>query len=701
MDGEKFERVLGMLWNPNTDELGFSTHMKNEVHDLLQSGSRPTKRQVLRCVMSLFDPLGILAPFIIHGKVLIQDLWRSGINWDDEVGDLIFTRWNEWVKMIDFIQTVRLHRCYFANATKLTYKNTELHVFVDASEVAYSCVAYFRVEYDDGTSDVTLISGKAKVAPLKPMSIPRLELIQSCLLGAQLSSLIKEKHDIAISRTILWTDSRTALSWIHSDPRNYRPFVAHRVGEILEQTTPANWRWVPSKSNPADEATKWGCGPYFTNNSNWFTGPSFLRLSERHWPSIVGKVNSTEEELRASVFLHIEYQPIISYERFSRWERLHRAIAYVFRFAYHRKVPISLSSPLQQSDLLAASHLIFKQVQLEVYPQEMATLGKGSGGVLESSSPLRKYAPFLDEEGLLRENSRIRNYESVEFGMRFPIILPTKHRVTFLVVDSYHRRYNHANFVTVVNEVRQLYTIPGLRSLVKKICRECRTCRLRNAKPVSPPMAPLPVARLADRNRPFTFTGLDYFGPLLVIVGRSRVKRWIALFTCLTTRAVHLEVVYSLSTTSCIFAVRRFVSRRGAPSEFYSDNGTNFVGASNILQDQIRQEMMNTFTNCYTKWHFNPPGAPHMGGVWERLVRSVKTALNDGYSKGKLDDEGLMTLIVEAEGIVNSRPLTYLPLDSAEYEALTPNHFLLGSSNGIKQPPVPIEQHRNLKNTWA
>ncbi|XP_055612957.1 uncharacterized protein LOC129759509 [Uranotaenia lowii] len=699
-NGAKLERVLGMLWNPSTDELGFSTHMSNDVRDLLQSGNRPTKRQILRCVMSLFDPLGLLAPFIVHGKVIIQDLWRSGISWDEEVGDLIHSRWNEWTKMIEHIDTIRISRCYFVEATKLTYSNTELHIFVDASEIAYSCVAYIRIIRADGSADLSLVSGKSKVAPLKPMSIPRLEL-QSCFLGAQLSIFIRNNHDITFSRTILWTDSRTALSWIHSDPRNYRPFVAHRVGEILERTTPANWRWVPSKSNPADEATKWGSGPYFTNNSSWFTGPNFLRLPESNWPTLVDRIKITEEELRASVFLHVEHQSIIEYDRFSRWERLYRAIAYVSRFLkYYPKHITKLSDPLEQSDLVTAVRLVIKQVQLETFPREITTLKQNPEGAINPGSSLRKYAPFLAEDGLLRENSRIRNSESAAFGTRFPIILPTKHRVTFLVVDWYHRRYKHANFETVVNEVRQLYTIPGLRSLAKKVSRGCQMCRLRNAKPVPPPMAPLPLCRLADRERPFTFTGLDYFGPLFVIVGRSRVKRWIALFTCLTTRAIHLEVVYSLSTASCIFAVRRFVARRGAPAEFYSDNGTNFVGASNILREQIRMEMKNTFTNCNTKWHFNPPGAPHMGGVWERLVRSVKMALNDGYNEGKLDDEGLMTLIVEAEGIVNSRPLTYLPLDSAEYEALTPNHFLLGSSNGIKQPPVPMGQRGNLRDSW-
>ncbi|XP_055548436.1 uncharacterized protein LOC129732012 [Wyeomyia smithii] len=201
-----------------------------------------------------------------------------------------------------------------------------------------------------------------------------------------------------------------------------------------------------------------------------------------------------------------------------------------------------------------------------------------------------------------------------------------------------------------------------------------------------PIMAPLPTARLAHHIRPFSYVGIDYFGPLSVKVKRSSVKRWIALFTCLTVRAVHLEIAYGLSTASCIACVRRFVSRRGSPVEFLSDNGTNFQGAERLLREQINAGLSETFTNAATKRTFIPPAAPHMGGAWERLVRSVKTAMEEAYSDGNLNDEGLQTLVVEAESLVNSRPLTYLPLDSEESEALTPNHFLLGCSGGVKQP---------------
>ncbi|XP_065081379.1 uncharacterized protein LOC135703953 [Ochlerotatus camptorhynchus] len=217
-------------------------------------------------------------------------------------------------------------------------------------------------------------------------------------------------------------------------------------------------------------------------------------------------------------------------------------------------------------------------------------------------------------------------------------------------------------------------------------------------------MGLLPSARLSPSVRPFTYIGVDYFGPILVKVGRSSVKRWICLITCLTIRAVHVEVAFDLSTKSCIACLRRFVCRRGAPLEIYSDNGRNFSGADRVLRDQIQrieQDAATTFTNAETKWLFIPPSAPHMGGSWERMVRSIKNTMTNLPQDPKLDDDGLQTLVVEAEAIVNSRPLTYLPLDSAEQEALTPNHFIMGSSTGVKQPAMKIaETAETIRVSW-
>ncbi|XP_053699354.1 uncharacterized protein LOC128746327 [Sabethes cyaneus] len=643
------ERVVGMLWDPLTDELSFSTRMSDEVHYLLENDKVPTKRQVLHCVMTLFDPLGLLATFLIHGKILIQDLWRAGLEWNAEVSNSQYADWRRWTKMLSYIANVRIPRCYFSEASTRTYEDTELRVFVDASLLAYSCALYLRTIDESSSPQCVLIAAKAKVAPLKPMTIPKLEL-QGCVLGVRMMNRRMEVGAIGV-----------------------KPKV----------------------------------------------GPKFLSLPEREWPSPADIVVDTVEEGRPLVLFHANWIPVIDYYRFSKWERLQRSMAFVLRFISNtRKKGEKSSGQLTQQELYAADIVVLMQVQMEAFVDEVATLRNNKTlpedqqESVERTSTIYQLMPMMDEQGLVRQNSRLAAAKHLPHSVRFPVILPRKHRYTELLAARYHRLYRHANFETVVNEIRQLFVVPRLRSVVKAVERNCQLCKVRKALPTVPPMAPLPFARLAVHDRAFSYVGVDYFGPLLVKQGRSNVKRWIALFTCLTVRAVHLEVAYSLSTSSCISCIRRFVCRRGAPREFFSDNATNFHGAERLLRKQINEGISATFTNANTKWTFIPPSAPNMGGAWERLVRSVKTAIGDAYAEEKLNDEDLQTLIVEAEGIVNTRPLTYLPLDSAESASLTPNHFLMGSSNGVKQPTVDTEPqqaasleswhhiHRQLNRFW-
>ncbi|XP_062541544.1 uncharacterized protein LOC134209563 [Armigeres subalbatus] len=524
--GERVDRVLGMLWSSSSDALSFSTRLSEEVRNLLDDGSRPTKRQVLRCVMSLFDPLGLLALFIIHGKVLIQELWRAQTEWDEAVSDDVFEQWNRWIGMIEFIATVKIPRCYFSQATIQTYKNAQLHAFVDASEIAYACAVYIRTYVENGMFNCALISGKAKVAPLKPMSIPRLEL-QGCVLGARLLKFVQDNHPVVFSKRFLWTDSTTARSWIRSDPRRYKPFVAHRVGEILEITDVSEWRWVPSKLNPADEVTKWGRGPYFSPDSQWFHGPRFLRLPEGEWPKATDSVEATNEDTRTSVMLHFVFQPILDFERFSSWKKIMRTMVYVLRFLRNIAKPKRRNlEALTQEELSDAQCAILKIVQRECYPEEMAILeSKGSSNnnqvAIDRKSSLFKLMPAMDETGLVRQRSRIIAAKEIAYDTRFPIILPSKHRAVSLLIEDYHRRYLHANNETIVNELRQRYNIPKLRQLVKNIAYKCQLCRIRKARPSYPPMATLPPARLATNVRPFSYVGVDYLVRFLrKLVGR-------------------------------------------------------------------------------------------------------------------------------------------------------------------------------------
>ncbi|XP_062714033.1 uncharacterized protein LOC134290841 [Aedes albopictus] len=665
--------------------------------------------------MSLFDPLGLVASFVIEGKVIIQEVWRSKVGWDEQIPGEILPRWQQWLEILRSLDKVKIPRCYFPGYSQEAYESLELHVFVDASESAFAAAAYFRV-VDNGTIRCCLVSAKTKVAPLQSIGIPRLEL-QAATIGTRLMKTVTENHTIPIKRRVMWSDSKTVLAWLRSDHRRYRQFVAFRITEILEDTNVADWRWVPTKLNVADEATKWGKGPNYHENCRWFNGPAFLYEDENKWPEEdSAQEEHSAEELR-NVRIHVQHtaEPVVPFQRFSKWERLVRAIAYVRRFyqnCQHKRNGSAITTGfLSCEELNAAEYLVWKLVQEEVFPAEFDVLRSnlhepsGQREAVEKSSSIYKLVPFLGEGEVIRKDSRIKASPYVSYNTKFPIIVPKQHYVTDLLVNWYHRQYGHANGETVVNEIRQKYHIPKLRVIVRKIAKCCTWCSVYRCVPQVPRMGPLPIARLTPYVRAFTFVGLDYFGPLTVRVGRASAKRWVALFTCLTTRAIHLEVATSLSTESCIQAIRRFIARRGAPQEVYSDQGTNFQGVSSELARQIRSingTLAATITNYRTQWKFNPPYAPHMGGVWERLVRSVKRALSCLLTDRNPDDETLATALAEVESLVNSRPLTYLPLESEEHEALTPNHFLLLSSSGVVQPATkPTHDAEALRSNWG
>ncbi|XP_049290599.1 uncharacterized protein LOC125767759 [Anopheles funestus] len=600
-----------------------------------------------------------------------------------------------------------------SSASKREREKIEVHVFRDASEAAYAPVAYFRLEADSKIH-VGLIGAKTKVAPLKTVSIPKLEL-KAALLGCRMLTKIKEYHSFPINQQYMWSDAGVCLSWIRStNHRRYQQFVSVRVGEILTTTDPKDWRWVPSKLNVADLATKWNDGPDLSMENPWFHGPAFLHEPKDCWPT-KRTFPDTNEEIRAS-HLHVgSTVQIIDVTRFSIWRKLHRSTAYIVRYLdnlLRKKAGKTLElEGLKQDEFQRAEQILWKIAQREAFPDETAKLSKTQGtperrhNTVSKASPIYKKWPFMDDNGIIRTRGRIGASFYATNEAKYPAILPKNNQITSLIVGWYHYNYRHANRETIVNEIRQRFDIANLRAVVEKVARNCPVCRITKATARPPPMAPLPEMRLATFVRPFTYTGLDYFGPVLVKVGRANVKRWVALFTCLTIRAIHLEVVHTLSTDSCIMAVKRFIARRGTPLEFWTDNFTCFQGASNELKAEMRQRhdaLALAFTTSHTSWKFIPAATPHMGGAWERMVRSVKTAIGTiAEANRKPDDETLETVMLEAESMINSRPLTYIPLESADEESLNPNHFLLGNSDGTRHfLSSPVEQRATLRSSW-
>ncbi|XP_067634632.1 uncharacterized protein [Eurosta solidaginis] len=575
--------------------------------------------------------LGLLARYTVGLKILIQRVWRANIGWDEELPETLYEDWLKWRQLLPLIEAVEIPRCYSRNLKFAT--DVGIHTFVDASEHAYAAVWYVRVRQGDDV-DVTLIAAKSKVAPLKPISIPRLEL-QAAVVGVRLTQKVIKIRGLEHRNTTYWSDSKTVLQWLNMDPRSFQQFVMHRVGEILES-------------------------------------------SDMH-----SEVLDTTE-LRKRVCVNYKVAPIaLNVEYFSKWRNLYRAVAtfilYIFKLK-SRRVRRIMPKEVTPDMIEIAENILFKQAQAEIYSSEINVLY--AGHALNKQSKLYQLNAYVDDKGILRIRSRLDSINE----HTDTIVLPRESYITFLIVRDYHEKNHHMAHETVINNVKGKYCIPRLRVLYNKIRKSCQRCKINNALPEPPQMSPIPAARLASFTRPFTFTGVDYFGPVLVNVGRHKEKRWGVLYTCLTLRAVHFEIAHSLDTNSCIMALRNFMARRGTPAEIFSDNGTNFKATEKLVREKLITLDFDRITAKYDriKWRFNPPGAPHMGGAWERLVRTTKNILRSICPSYSFNDESLRCALMEVEFIINSRPLTFVSLESSDDIALTPNHMLLGSADGHK-----------------
>ncbi|XP_073946598.1 uncharacterized protein [Choristoneura fumiferana] len=711
INGEnKSQRTLGMLWNPTEDSLAVDVSLKNIPDDILEFRRIPTKREVLRIAMSIYDIYGILSPVTIQGKILLRSIWKTDLIWDSKITKDLFIDFQDWINGLKQVIDLRVPRWFFslthtnANVSaKETAGELQLHVFCDASPKSYSAVAYWRLTTTSGDVCVSFIACKNRIAPTKLVSVPRLEL-QGALLAARLAKTIRDEQRFKSKQTYYWTDSTTVLYWLRNENRNYKEYIANRLGEIDELTSCFDWRYVPSQMNIADLATK-KTQYKLHNDCNWFKGPAFLYFKEDEWPTDILSTEFIKKE-NLELVLVVHQQPenlnIPEPSRFSSWIRFLRATAAVLKFIY--KLKKNRSDHLEAKTIERAECLILKYSQSQSFREEITLLKERKYLNKDHLPVLRTLSPYLDENGLMRAEGRIDAATNVGPEMKTPIILEGRNYIVRLLVKYYHEKAAHGYNEMVVNELKQKYWIIRMRPTVKAVATECLTCKINKAKPHIPRMGELPEARLAHHQRPFSYCGVDLFGPMEVTIGRRREKRYGVLFTCLTVRAVHIELVHTLTTDSLILALRRMAARRGWPQNLFSDNGTNLRGANTELNLAIQELDEVTLTseaaNRGIKWSFIPPASPHMAGAWERLIRSIKTSLKATLKERAPREEVLTTLLAEAENMANSRPLTHVSVEPGCPEGLTPNHFLLGSSSNLPQIGIFDDSDFYLKRQW-
>ncbi|XP_075157703.1 uncharacterized protein LOC142230970 [Haematobia irritans] len=688
------EKVLGLFWSPEDDTFRFILKFSHIPEAVREGKQKPTKSQVLSMVMSIFDPFGFLANVVIRSKLILQEIWNYNVDWNSTIPDELYQKWRAWYIELQNVKDFKFPRCYDKAFSDLS-ASIELHIFADASELAFAAVGYWRISHN-GNIKVVFIAGKSRCAPLKPLSIPRLEL-QAAVLGVRLKEAIISSHDVKPNRIVFWSDSKTVIKWIQSDSRIYKQFVSHRIGEILEFSEVSQWRWVPGLQNPADDATR----PQFfsgkVKESRWLHGPCFLKCNESDWPISQGDADKQicDAELRSKFILSIaESDHFIPYESRSKYRTLIRVTCWVIRAARIFKTlgkkldksTLKLPSYLTSEEIKEAEVFWCKKAQQEDFKSEYDILL--SEGTVNSKSHIYKLSPFLGEDGLIRISGRINNARCVEEPTKQPIILPKSHVITRIIVNQYHNDFRHQNQESICAAVRTKFWVPSLRQLVRSVKKSCQECKNRSAVAMPPLMGQLPVDRISPFVRPFSYTGIDYLGPYLVSIGRRNEKRWVALFTCMTTRAIHLELSRDLSTDAVILCLRNFINRRGVPVRIRSDRGTNFIGASKEEFVLSEAGLADECTKRGIEWVFNVPADPSAGGAWERMVRAVKNVLSFTLKEKCPQVDTLNSLLIEAENLVNSRPLTHLPIESVDSEPLTPNNFLLGCPNIVQTPAV-------------
>ncbi|XP_064629285.1 uncharacterized protein LOC135488574 [Lineus longissimus] len=351
------------------------------------------------------------------------------------------------------------------------------------------------------------------------------------------------------------------------------------------------------------------------------------------------------------------------------------------------------------NDLEKARLAVVKYVQKEAYGQEIAALQKT--GRVKASSQLKSLNPVIID-GVLRVGGRLSR-APLSHDAKFPMIVPRGSHLASILIYHFHAKVAHAGQEQVLAALRETFWIQKGRIAVRKIIRSCIGCRRRQAKRMHQLMADLPRMRLQAFEPPFTRTGLDCFGPLLVRKNRSTLKRWGLIFICLNVRAVHLEVLESMDTSSFINGLRCFTGRRGDPKDIWSDNGSNFKGGERELRqaraDLNQKQIEDELSQEGIRWHFQPPTAAHMSRVWERLVKSVKGTLKAILGEALVTEEVLFNAMIEAERIVNSRPLCKVSDDPQDDQALSPSHFLC--PRGILSvPPGDFDEREKYRSKW-
>ena len=702
-----YPKTLGITWNSQQDVMAVQVQLPKEYIS--------TKRGIVSDTARSFDVLGWLAPFLLKMKILFQGLWQKKVEWDQPLDEELSLEHQQWREQLSVLKTVTIPRCYFQSGI---ITSISLHGFSDASVAAYASVVYIRATYQDREPTSRLVVAKSKVAPLKSVSIPRLELCAAEMV-AELLAITSNTLNIPTENLHGWCDSTVALAWLRGSPSRYKTFVANRVASAARNLPQSAWLHVPTHDNPADCASRGISAAELRDHNLWWEGPPWLKEDPVATPPQPGteEIDSHQNtEAKATAIYSVSAVADTGWQcSFKAYSRLLHTTAYILRFFGNLRAAVKgdqlvKGQVLFPSEVRAVELLLFQNSQARTFGEEIRRVSAANPLPMKKNSALRLVHPYMSGEGLLLVGGRLEK-ANLPILQKNPVILSSRDAVTKLFFRHYHETMSHCGATLLLAHIGQEIYVPGAKRLAREVCQGCLLCKRLSPKTYQQKMGQLPYPRV-NPSLCFVHTGLDYAGPFWIKTGHPRrpvrVKGYLAVFVCLATKATHLEAVSSKSTPAFIATLKRFISRRNVPGHIYSDNGSNFIGARNELkelfdflslestQHSIKEELLAK----RIEWHFIPDRAPHFGGIWEAAVKAAKHCLKGAVGKTMLSFEEITTVFCQAESCMNSRPYNAMDsLDPAGEMPLTSGHFLTGRPLG-SYPEEPEEPNLTLTNRW-
>ena len=573
-----YPKALGIAWDSREDTM--ATHVS------LPPDYVTTKRGVISDVARTFNVLGWLSPAILPMKLLYRQLWELHVDWDEEVPDRVNERHKKWREELPLLATVKLPRHYFKHLQPLT---VELHGFCDASQEAYAATIYVKATYTSGPPTSLLVTAKTRVAPLKPRTIPQLELCGAHLL-ARLMTATRQTLNVSLEDSYAYCDSTIVLAWLNGSPQRYKVFVANRIVNIIRLLPATAWKHVPTLENPADCASRGLTAQELKLHDLWWHGPSWLLqhpFKPPPQPTAANLVQLQGTEAKAVVCHVISAHPVEELEaRISSYTTLVRSMGWIRRLVSLAKKEVrSTEKFLSRVEMQNSEDQLRRRAQYRSFSKELNLLRATPPKPLPARSFLVPLHSFLDKKGLLRLGGRLQR-SSLPEDQKHLIIMSSSDLFTKRLFQHYHLQLGHCGPSVLLAHSGNIYYIMGARRLARTVCSQCVVCRKASVRAGPQLMGQLPPARV-EPDLVFYHSRLDFAGPYILRVSHTRkpvfVKGYLAIVTCFCTKAVHLELVRDLSTEAFVAALDRFISRRGLPFHIHSDNGTNFIGAKNEL----------------------------------------------------------------------------------------------------------------------